>query len=118
MPDRRARRRGRRRASPSVQRFGPATAAGRAIGGVAAAASTRRLTARNREKLGNTRVGGGGVHLFVGVAEFDFEVALENGEERFAGDGSFDQTGKFGRVQIAGFESERLAGGVAETFEF
>src|SRR5690242_17987505 len=76
------------------------------------------LAARNGEKFGDARVGGGGVHFFVRVTELDIVIALENAKERFTGDGGVKQAGKFGRVKVTGLERERLVCGVAEALEF
>ena len=62
------------------------------------------VAARNSEKVGDERIGGGSVDFFIGVAQFDFVIALENGEKRFARDGGVEQTGKFRGVEIGGFE--------------
>jgi len=75
------------------------------------------IAARDAEEFGDARIRGGGVDFFVGVAKFDFVIALENAEERIAADGGIEEAGKFGGTEVAGFESEGLAGGVAETLE-
>ena len=50
-----------------------------------------------RKNFRDARVGGGGVNFFVGVAEFDFVIALENAEERFAADGSVQEARRIQR---------------------
>src|SRR5207302_44239 len=78
----------------------------------------KRFAARNGQQFGDARIGGGSVNFFVGVAEFDFVITLENAEKRFAVDGLVEQAGKFGGVEVTGLERERLSGSVAEAFEF
>ncbi len=91
---------------------------GLAFGGIDDLANAQqRIAAGNGENFRDSGVGGGGVNFFVGVAEFDFVIALENSEKRLTADGLVQKSGKFGGVEVAGFESKRLTGGVAEAFE-
>src|SRR5256884_939371 len=77
----------------------------------------QRFAPRYGEKVSDARIGSGSVDFFVGVTQFDFVIALENAEQRFACDGSVKQAGKLGGAEIADFERERLAGRVAKPFE-
>src|SRR5205807_843507 len=77
----------------------------------------QRFAPRYGEKVSDARIGSGSVDFFVGVTQFDFVIALENAEQRFACDGSAKQAGKLGGAEIADFERERLAGRVAKPFE-
>src|SRR5579864_4364532 len=91
---------------------------GFALRGINDLANTQqRLAARNGEKFGDARVGGGGVHFFVRVTELDIVIALQNAKERFTGDGGVEQAGKFRSAEITSFQRERLTGSVAEPFE-
>ena len=91
---------------------------GFAFGGIDELANAKKgIAARDAEKVGDARVRSRGVNLFVSVAELDFVVALENAEKRIAADGGVEKAGEFSGAEVAGFESEGFAGGVAKALE-
>src|SRR5438552_8786807 len=74
--------------------------------------------AGNGENLRDFRIGRSGVNLFIGIAEFDFVIALENSEERIAADGGVQETWKFSSIDETGFQSKEFAGGMPQALEF
>ena len=76
-----------------------------------------RFALGDAEKLCGALVGDGGVDFFVGVAEFDAVFSLERGEERRILERRIEQAGELSGGEVAGFESERFAGGGAKALE-
>src|SRR5260370_7489090 len=68
-----------------------------------------RVAARNGEKIRDAWVGGGGVHLFIGVAEFDLVIALENREQRVASERRIQELRNCGGAEVARSDRSGLA---------
>src|SRR5947207_9678407 len=73
--------------------------------------------AGNGENLRDFRIGRSGVNLFIGIAEFDFVIALENSEERIAADGGVQEAWKFSSVEVAGLQSKGFTRGMTQALK-
>src|SRR5439155_3037411 len=89
-----------------------------AFGGVDNLANAQQgIAAGNGESLGDSRIGRSGVNFFIGIAEFDLVIALEDSEERIPPDGRVQEAREFSGVEVTGFQSKGLARSVSQALE-
>src|SRR5260370_27194707 len=92
---------------------------GRPFGGIDDLAnSEQRIAAGDGESLRDSRIGGGRVNFFVGIAEFDFVIAFEDSKKRVPADGSVQQAREFSSVEVASLKGKWLTGSMAKALEF
>src|SRR6266853_923292 len=80
--------------------------------------SQQRIAAGDGENLRDSRIGGGRVNFFVGIAEFDFVIAFEDSKKRFPADGSVQKPREFSGAEIASLKGKRFTRGMAKALEF